>query len=89
MIHFVVSVFMKLRDTAYYFLVTSVEEIEEFYEFLLQQVKSGATKSEALKKCNKDFTSLRRVAPIIQLKVTRPDKFREVSLFIDYLLSIA
>ena len=49
------------------------------YNFILDKTKQGMSKPEALKVFKKDFITLRRIAPIAELKITRPDKFKHVS----------
>ena len=57
----------------------SVSEALKFYSDVLDGVKKGSTKNQALKEAGKQLTSFRRICHIYELKQTRPEKFKKVS----------
>ena len=50
----------------------------KFYENILKDVNEGLSVNRPLKRHGKDFTTLRRVKDMCELKIVRHDKFNEV-----------
>lgn len=58
--------------------MSTIEEVMNFYNTLVNLVNKGSSLTKALKSLNKDFTALRRIKELCELNIVRAEKFHEV-----------
>lgn len=73
---------LKFYLKANHFIITvcSVESVVNTFERISDHLASGISRNAALRRENKQLTSIRRVEAIYHLKLIRPTKWDEVKL---------